>query len=77
MIPDSAETRDELIWQFIYWLEYSNDLRQNLWAHQEGDIATGYTLLSVLSVQDVKNILRYLIKDYWKRYLGWPEPAYP
>ena len=30
-------------------------------------------ILLVLAPKDVKKIIRYLLKDYWKRYLGWPD----
>lgn len=73
LIPDSCKDRNEVLWQFNYWLEFSSDLRQYLWAHRPTDIEKARKILSVLPVVHIKAILRYLIQDYWTRYLGWPD----
>ncbi len=70
----SLETRtEEFEWLFDYWLEYSYGLRQYLWAHKEEDIASAQKIISVLPNQIVVNILKYLVENYWGRYLGWPD----
>jgi VRR-NUC domain-containing protein len=65
--------RDELIWSFGYWLEYSVDFRQYLWAHREQDVARARRLLDVLPAPAVSKILKYLVDSYWQRYCGWPD----
>jgi len=67
------EDKDELFWTFDYWIEHSNDFRQYLWAHRQSDIETAKRLLSVLPPKIIKRILKYLIQDYYHRYLGWPD----
>lgn len=68
-----ASNEDDLIWLFDYWLDPSEDLRQYLWAHQAGDASKARQLISLLSADDVLRILRYLVADYWGRYVGWPD----
>ena len=63
----------ELEWLFDYWLPYSADLRQYLWAHRAEDVAKARSLISILSADRILQILRYLVDDYWGRYLGWPD----
>ena len=75
---DEHLTRDmseegELEWLFDYWLPYSADLRQYLWAHRAEDVAKARSLISILSADRILQILRYLVDDYWGRYLGWPD----
>jgi hypothetical protein len=65
--------RDDLEWLFDYWLKHSENLRQYLWAHRAQDIAIARTLLSVVPADVICRVLWYLIGDYWKRYLGWPD----
>ena len=67
------EYRDELFWTFDYWMDHSADLRQYLWAHRESDIETARKLLSILPPAIIKTILMFLIQDYYRRYLGWPD----
>ena len=64
---------EDLGWLFDYWLPYSGGLRQYLWAHREEHIGTARRLLAILPSQSIVRILRYLVDDYWGRYLGWPD----
>jgi hypothetical protein len=63
----------EILWTFDYWLPYSNDLREYLWAHKIKHIEISRSLLAILPIQTIYSILRYLIDDYWGRYIGWPD----
>jgi len=68
-----ASERDELIWTFRYWLEYSGDLRQYLWAHRNQDVERARKVLEILPPLTVSKILKYLVGSYWDRYCGWPD----
>jgi hypothetical protein len=65
--------RSELLWAFDYWQSHSEDFRQYLWAHREDDVARARKLVEVLPPGQIIAILRYLVADYWGRYLGWPD----
>jgi hypothetical protein len=65
--------RAELLALFDDWLESSWPLRQYLWAHRPERIATARKILEVLEPEVVYKILRYLVGDYWRRHLGWPD----
>lgn len=67
------EQKDELFWAFDYWVEPSADLRQYLWAHRPEDITKAREVVSILPVDVTRRILGYLIKDYWRRFCGWPD----
>lgn len=67
-----SELRD-LKWLFDYWLHYSNDFRQYLYAHREKDINIAKTIIDILSESDIKSILHYLSRNYWANYCGWPD----
>ena len=67
------EDRDELFWTFDYWMDHSADIRQYLWAHRESDIETARKLLSILPPAIIKSILMFLIQDYYRKSLGWPD----
>ncbi|MEQ8357849.1 MAG: VRR-NUC domain-containing protein [Cytophagales bacterium] len=70
----SLETStEEFEWLFDYWLEYSYGLRQYLWAHKNEDIEKARKIIGILPNQIVVNILKYLVKNYWGHYLGWPD----
>lgn len=58
---------------FDYWLHHSADLREYLWAHQEKDVQSARTLVDVLPSDVIISILRYLVGDYWGRFIGWPD----
>ena len=66
-------SKDELIWAFDYWTEPSADLRQYLWAHRLEDVAKAREIVSVLPLDVIIKILKYLLGDYWRRYCGWPD----
>lgn len=70
--PEMGE-QSELEWLFDYWLPHSEKLRQYLWAHREEDVARARALISILPPKCILQILRYLVEDYWGRYLGWPD----
>lgn len=65
--------KDALLWTFDYWIEYSSDLRQYLWAHDPEDVEKAKVIVSILPVDIIFKILEYLIEDYWGRYCGWPD----
>lgn len=67
------ENKDDLLWSFDYWVEPSADLRQYLWAHRDEDVAKAREIASVLPIDTILLILRYLVGNYWGRYLGWPD----
>ncbi len=51
----------------------SENLRQYLWAIDIEKIEIARKLLDIIDHNIMKNILLYLIKDYWKNYCGWPD----
>lgn len=65
--------KDGMFWIFDYWIEHSSDLRQYLWAHREQDLKRAREIASVLPIEAILKILRYLVDSYWQRYLGWPD----
>ena len=62
-----------MLWTFDYWITPSEPLRQYLWAHRPNDIAKAKEIVSILSPDVVRRILRYLIADYWQHFCGWPD----
>lgn len=64
---------DDLDWLFDYWLEYSSNLRQYLWAHRNKDIRKAKQVMSILGLENLRKILNYMAMDYWKNYCGWPD----
>jgi VRR-NUC domain len=67
------EDDGELEWLFDYWLSHSEKLRQYLWAHSGESIDRARVLIRIMPIPALKRVLRYLVKDYWGRYLGWPD----
>lgn len=65
--------RDQLLECFDYWIERSWKLRNYLWARQRRDVATARKLLEIISPDEVRSVLRYLCRDYWGHYIGWPD----
>jgi hypothetical protein len=65
--------KDDMFVAFDYWAELSSNFRQYLWAHRDQDLARARQIASVLPIETVLKILRYLVGDYWQRYLGWPD----
>lgn len=70
MLP---KEREELLWTFDYWVEPSYGLRQYLWAHRSNDVDKARKIVSTLPPDVIHHILRYLVADYWRRYVGWPD----
>jgi hypothetical protein len=58
---------------FDYWVEPSEGLRHYLWAHRQADVERARMVLDALSPDVIILILRFLVGDYWGRYLGWPD----
>ena len=71
--PDGLPNRDALLDLFDYWRDPSERLRQYLWAHRAADIDRAQQLIEVLPAETIIAILRYLVDDYWGRYVGWPD----
>lgn len=65
--------KEELLGLFDYWLQPSEALRQYLWAHRAEDVDKARKVVELLSVDDIRRILQYLVTDYWRRYVGWPD----
>jgi hypothetical protein len=65
--------RGALLWLFNYWTEGSTVLRDYLWAHDTDDVASARRLVEILPAEVTVRVLRYLVGDYWGRYLGWPD----
>ena len=63
----------DIHWLFDYWIEPSERLRQYLWAHRPKDVERARQLKEVLPYDVLIRVLRYLINEYWNRYLGWPD----
>ncbi len=72
-INNIAKDELDLMRLFEYWINHSFELRNYLWAHKEDDINKAKILISKLGLEVVKKILHYLVKNYWDRYLGWPD----
>ena len=66
-------SRATLISEFELMLEFSMPLRQYLWAHQAASVAIARRLINILPPDRIKEILIYLIDNYWSNYLGWPD----
>jgi hypothetical protein len=65
--------QEDVLGLFDYWVEPSEGFRQYLWAHRAEDVDKARAVVSLLSADEILRILRYLIKDYWRRYTGWPD----
>jgi hypothetical protein len=66
-------TRDALLEKFDLWRPMSAELRQYLWAHRDKDVEVARTLVEILPPATITSVLRYLVGNYWGRYLGWPD----
>lgn len=69
-LPDN---KAEWLQLFDLWVEPSSDLRQYLWAHNVDDLVRARKVVEVLSSDILAKILRYLVGNYWGRYIGWPD----
>lgn len=58
---------------FEYWLEFSYELRQYLWAHRENDILKAKQIISIIGLNNLRKVLHYFVMNYWKNYCGWPD----
>lgn len=67
------QNKEELLRLFDYWIEPSSGIRQYLWAHRSSDIERAHQLIQILSVDEICRVLKYLVADYWRRYIGWPD----
>lgn len=72
-LSEGMQDRKNLLWLFDYWTPHSESLRNYLWAHRTEDVQSARRLVEILSPACICNILRYLVADYWGRYLGWPD----
>ncbi len=72
-ISELAPNEEALDWLFDYWLDHSYELRNYLCAHKDQDIEKAQYIVKRLGLENIKKVLKYLIKDYWNRYLGWPD----
>lgn len=71
--PDGYADTGQLLWLFDYWRHPSERLRQYLWAHRDTDVDRARRMIELLPADTILAILRYLVDDYWGRYLGWPD----
>jgi hypothetical protein len=71
--PDGHVDTGDLLWLFDYWRFHSARLREYLWAHQDRDVDRARQLIEIFPPGAILVILRYLVDDYWGRYLGWPD----
>lgn len=72
-LEELPRDREHLYWLFDYWLPHSEDLRQYLWAHEPEKIQVARKLLEILSPEEIVKILEYMVADYWRRFVGWPD----
>lgn len=72
-IKEHIESLDDVEWLFDYWFEHSNNLRQYLWAHRQDDVDKAKKILKILGKQNLKKVLHFLIRNYWKNFCGWPD----
>jgi hypothetical protein len=72
-LAEIADDRTELQWLFGYWLPHSESLRQYLWAHRLESVRAAKALVDILQPAVIKAVLLYLVRNYWRRYLGWPD----
>ncbi|WP_420583777.1 VRR-NUC domain-containing protein [Ruegeria sp.] len=73
LMSDNKPDREYLLELFDYWRGHSRDLREYLWAHRDPDVDKARQLIERLSPESILIILRYLIEDYWGRFVGWPD----
>lgn len=72
-IESHLATICDLDWLFTYWTRDSWRLREYLWAHRPKDLEKAKAVMTVLGEDNLKTVLRYLVRDYWEHYLGWPD----
>jgi len=64
---------EDIEWLFDYWLPYSHDFRQYLWAHRQVDVDKAKNVIAILGVEKLKKVLKYLVLNYWENFCGWPD----
>ncbi len=72
-LSNIQENTQDLLWLFDYWMPYSEGLRQYLWAHKEEHVQTARKVVEILEPHTILEIVKYLLGNYWNRYLGWPD----
>jgi hypothetical protein len=68
-----SEDRVEMHRLFNDWLGPSVGLRQYLWAHRPESIERARKVIEIIPPPMLKNLLRYLVQNYWGHYSGWPD----
>lgn len=63
----------DIEWLFDYWLDHSHDFRQYLWAYRDEDIKKAKKIIDIIGEENLRKILRYMVKDYWRNFCGWPD----
>jgi hypothetical protein len=71
--PNGLSDRVILLDIFDHWRDPSENLRQYLSAHCTADVDRARRLIEILPAKAAIAILRYLVDDYWGRYVGWPD----
>ena len=70
---DDYSDLEELEWLFDLWSATSADFRQYLWAHREKDLEKARSVMKVLGLENLKKVLRYMVRNYWENFCGWPD----
>ncbi|MGI9487180.1 MAG: VRR-NUC domain-containing protein [Geminicoccaceae bacterium] len=70
---EGPSDRRELLDLFDYCHDPSVELREYLWAHRAVDVSRARRVIEIIPAEMTIAILRYLVDDYWGRYLGWPD----
>jgi VRR-NUC domain-containing protein len=68
-----GDTNAELLERFDNWLAPSIGLREYLWGHRRESVETARKLIELIPPVILKNVLGYLVLDYWGHYSGWPD----
>lgn len=72
-IIEHIDDLDDPLWLFDYWLGHSENFRQYLWAHRKEDIEVARKIVQIMSLENIKSILLYMTRNYWKNFCGWPD----
>lgn len=70
---DDFSDLEELEWLFDLWSVASADFRHYLWAHREQDLEKARSVTKVLGLENLKRVLLYMVRNYWKNHCGWPD----
>jgi len=63
----------DLDWLFDYWLDYSYNFRQYLWAFRENDIKKAKQIMNIIGLVNLRKVLEYMSMNYWRNFCGWPD----